>query len=116
MLIWSEELLSQHSNLSPSPAHISHTRNITLSRIKWERYIFIKKCVRSFIEVRILLLTMFLHIFVYVYVYAQLYYVYSMQFPVDHFPQPDVSTLILFLCQFAAFANYVIGRFVSITT
>ena len=38
----------------------SHTRNITLSRIKCERYIFIKKCVRSFIEVRILCLIMFL--------------------------------------------------------
>ena len=32
--------------------HLSHTRNITLSRIKCERYIFIKKCVRLFIEVR----------------------------------------------------------------
>ena len=40
------------SSLSPSPTHLSHTRNITLSRIKCERYIFIKKCVCSFIEVR----------------------------------------------------------------
>ena len=49
-----------YSSLSPSPTHLSHTRNITLSRIKCERYIFfIKKCVRSFIEVRILLLTIF---------------------------------------------------------
>ena len=39
------------SSLSPSPSHLSHTRNIILSRIKCERYIFIKKCVRSFIEV-----------------------------------------------------------------
>ena len=36
----------------------------TLSRIKCERYIFIKKRVRSFIEVRILCLIMFLLIFV----------------------------------------------------
>ena len=42
------------SSLSPSPIHLSHRRNITLSRIKCERYIFIKKCVRSFSEVRIL--------------------------------------------------------------
>ena len=40
------------SSMSPSPTHLSHTKNITLSRIKCERYIFIKKCVRSFIEVR----------------------------------------------------------------
>ena len=40
------------SSLSPSPTHLSHTRNITHSRIKCGRYIFIKKCVRSFIEVR----------------------------------------------------------------
>ena len=32
--------------------HLSHTTESTLSRIKCERYIFIKKCVRSFIEVR----------------------------------------------------------------
>ena len=38
------------SSLFPSPTHLSHTTNInpfaTLSRIKWERYIFIKKRVR----------------------------------------------------------------------
>ena len=43
------------SSLSPSPSHLSHITNInpfaTLSRIKCERYIFIKKCVRSFVEV-----------------------------------------------------------------
>ena len=34
---------------------ISHTKpTSTLSRIKCERYIFMKKCIRSFIEVRIL--------------------------------------------------------------
>ena len=46
---------SIYSSLSPSPTHLSHTTNTnpfaTLSRIKWQRYIFIKKCVRSFIEV-----------------------------------------------------------------
>ena len=45
-------LLGQYSSLSPSSAHLSYTTNITLSRIKCERYIFTKKCVRSFIEVR----------------------------------------------------------------
>ena len=44
----------------------SHTQpTSTLSRIVCERYIFIKKCVRSFIEVRILCLIMFLLILVY---------------------------------------------------
>ena len=56
------------SSLSPSPTHLSHITNTnpfaTLSRIKCERYIFIKTCVHSFIEVRILLLTMFLPIVV----------------------------------------------------
>ena len=60
------------SSLSPSPTHLSHITNInpfaTLSRIKCERYIFLKKCVRSS-----LLLTMFPHIVVYVYVYIELY-------------------------------------------
>ena len=45
---------------------ISHTQpTSTLSRIKCERYIFIKMCVHSFIEVRILCLIMFPQIFVY---------------------------------------------------
>ena len=47
-------------SLSPSPTHLSHTTNInpfaTLSRIKCESYIFIKKCFRLFIEVVIMFL------------------------------------------------------------
>ena len=43
-------------SLSPSPTHLSHITNInpfaTLSRIKSDRYIFLKKCVQSFIEPR----------------------------------------------------------------
>ena len=42
--------LGQYSSLSPSPTHLSPTRNITLSRIKCERYIFIKKCIRSLLK------------------------------------------------------------------
>ena len=49
----------------PSPTHLSHIINInpfaTLSRIKCERYIFRKKCVRSSV-----LLIMFPHVYVYV--------------------------------------------------
>ena len=41
----------QYSSLSPSPTHLLHTTTITLSRIKCERLFFIKKYVRSFIEV-----------------------------------------------------------------
>ena len=44
--------LGQYSCMSASPAHLSHTTNITLSRIRCERYIFLKKCVHSFLEVR----------------------------------------------------------------
>ena len=36
------------------------------------------------------------------------------QLPVDHQAHPVVSSFILFLSQFAAFAYYVIDRFVSI--
>ena len=47
----------------PSPTHLSHITNInpfaTLSQIKCERYIFLKKCVRSS-----LLLIMFPHVYV----------------------------------------------------
>ena len=53
-----EKNLGQHSSLPLSPTHLS------LSRIKRERYIFVKKCIRSFIEVCILCLIMFLLIFV----------------------------------------------------
>ena len=47
--IWGEEIFPLSICL---PTDLSHTTETsTLSRIKWERYIFIKKCVRSFIEV-----------------------------------------------------------------
>ena len=43
-------LWSIRGSLSPSPTHLSHIPNInpfaTLSRIKCEKYVFIKKCVR----------------------------------------------------------------------
>ena len=52
-------------SLSPSPTHLSHITNTnpfaTLSRIKCERYIFLKKCVPSSI-----LLIMFPPVYVYV--------------------------------------------------
>ena len=54
--------LSEYVCLS---THLSHTTETsTLSRIKCERYIFIKKCVSSFIEVHKLCLIMFPLIFV----------------------------------------------------
>ena len=40
---------------------------------------------------------------------------YLARFPVDFFPHPVVSSLIIFLRLFAQF-TYVIDRFVSITT
>ena len=71
---YGQKNLGQYSSLSPSPTHLSHTRNITLSRIKCERYIFIKKRIRSFIEVRILSVDCFR---IFVYVYVQLYCGYT---------------------------------------
>ena len=62
----------QYSSLSPSLTHLSHTWNITLSRINCERYIFIKKCVRSFIEV-VIMFDYVPHIFVYVYLYNTMF-------------------------------------------
>ena len=67
-------------SLSTSPTHLSHITNInpyaTLSWIKCEKYIFLKKCVRSFIEVRhYVWLCLCLHMHVYVYVY--MYYEYT---------------------------------------
>ena len=37
-------------------------------------------------------------------------------FPVDHLAHPVVSSLVLSLCQFAAFAYYMIDSFISVTT
>ena len=61
---YGQKNLSQYRSLSLSPTHLSHTTNMTLSRIKCEIYIFIKKCVRSFIDVRKLCLIMFPLVFV----------------------------------------------------
>ena len=37
-------------------------------------------------------------------------------FPVDNLAHPVVSNLVLLLCQFAAFAYYVIDGFIAVTT
>ena len=37
-------------------------------------------------------------------------------YPVNHLAHPVVSSLELLLCQFAAFAYYVIDGFISVTT
>ena len=55
--IWEEEVFPLSICLSNHPSHTTETS--TLSRIKCERYVFIKKSVRSFIEVRKLCLIMF---------------------------------------------------------
>ena len=36
-------------------------------------------------------------------------------FPVDHLAHPVMSSLVLLLCQFAAFTYYVIDGFISVT-
>ena len=60
--------LGQYVAVCPRLQLTSHTQpTSTLSRIKCQRYIFIKKCVRSFIEF-VIMFDYVLHIFVYVYV------------------------------------------------
>ena len=61
---YGQKNFGKYSSLSLSTIHLSHTTNITFLRIKCEMYIFIKKCIRSLIEVRKLYLIMFLLIFV----------------------------------------------------
>ena len=55
--IWEEEVLALSICLSTPLSHTTETS--TISRIKCERYIFINKCVCSFIEVRKWCLIMF---------------------------------------------------------
>ena len=61
--------LGQNNSLSPSPAHLSRTTS-TLSRIKCERYIFIKKCVRSFIHWSSSLCLNMFWLYLYMHMYA----------------------------------------------
>ena len=57
------------SSLSPSLTHLSHTRNINPFENKvWEIYIFIKKCVRSFMEVVVIVDYVSAYIYIYAYV------------------------------------------------
>ena len=57
------------SSLSPSPVHLSHTTNITLSRIKCERYIFYKE-VCSFVHWSRRCVWLCFCIYLYMYMYA----------------------------------------------
>ena len=70
---------SVYSSLSPSPTHLSHATNInpfaTLSRIKCERYIFIKKRVR-FVHWILSLQSLFFRVYLYMY-YAYVLWVYN---------------------------------------
>ena len=61
--------LGQYSSLSLSPTHLLHTTNITLSRIKFESFIFLERSV----FVRWLKLSLQLIMFPYIFVYVQLY-------------------------------------------
>ena len=57
----------QYSSLFPSPAHLSHTRNITLSRIKRERLYFYK-IVYSFVHWSSSLCLIMFRIYLYIYI------------------------------------------------
>ena len=62
---------AQYVAVCPCLQLTSHTQPIsTLSRIKCDRYIFIKKCVRSFIEVFIIVDYVSAYICIYIYIYA----------------------------------------------
>ena len=68
VLLWSEELWV---NIAVCPClQLIYHNNLTLSRIKCERYIFIKKCVRSFIEVRHYVSLSYAYISIHVVYYA----------------------------------------------
>ena len=71
--------LGQYVAVCPRLQLTSHTQpTSTLSRIKCESYIFIKKCVRSFIEV-VIMFDYVPHIFVYVYMYMYFEYTACIQ-------------------------------------
>ena len=90
----------------------SHTQpTSTLSRIKCETYIVIKKCVRSFIEVRIFDLTMFPLIFIYMYMYnVYAYTTYILQFSFFHLGI-NYTYLVnhLLLVSFSKFSDLLLG-------
>ena len=72
MLLWSEELRSICSSLSPSPTHLSHTTSINPFENKvWEIYFYKEVC--SFVHWSRHYCWLFPHIFAYVYVYATLF-------------------------------------------
>ena len=77
VLLWSEELGSICSSLSPSPTHFSHTTNINPFENKvWEIYFYKEVC--SFIHwSSSLLLTMFPLIFTFVYVLCSCMWLYN---------------------------------------
>ena len=56
----------QYSSLSPSPTHLTHTTNLTLSRIKCERLYFYKEAC-SFVHWRTSLLSIMFRIYLYMY-------------------------------------------------
>ncbi len=76
----------QYVAICPRLQLTSHTEpTSTLSRIKGERYIFIKKCVRSFIEVRHYCWLCFRLYYVYVYVHMQVYVLWVYNILIYHF-------------------------------
>ena len=77
VLLWPEELGVNMLQSVPSPTHLSHTTLSQPFRIKCERYIFLKKCVRS---------SLLLIIFPHVYVYVLLYHGYTTGVCVCHSP------------------------------
>ena len=70
VLLWSREELVSIKQSVPVSTHLSHTTNITLSKIKCERFRFCKKVYSFVIEVVHNRLMMFTHISVYLYMYT----------------------------------------------
>ena len=83
--------LGQYTSLSPSPAYLSHTTNITLSKMKFERLYFYKDIYLFVIEVVFNGWWFFPHIFVYVYVQ---FYVCGYTTLVGCIPIPTVAVIL----------------------
>ena len=66
---YGQKNLGQYSSLSPSPTHLSHTRNITLSKIKCERLYFYNEVYLFVHWSSYIIGWLFPHIFIYVYMY-----------------------------------------------
>ena len=78
VLLWSEENWDQYVAVCPRLQLTSHTQpTSTLSRIKCERYTFIKKCVRSFVHLKFVIIVDYISAYIFVYVLCICMWLYN---------------------------------------